>query len=170
MPGVYEAMQVVHVHEEIEFDLEELQMMEEEEERFRKKEKKRLKRKMKQKKNGGPERVSSVDGHEEEDDDDDDDDDGPETDHRPSLLARFSNQFSPGQAGGSAMFSRHSATGPNINQARKASHSRSNSYAGSIPSPAQSAKNSQLERLMSARKQRNTATAAGQPTCGCTIS
>ena len=155
------------MHEEIEIDLEEIQMMEEEEERLRKREKRRQKRlKLKQKK-GGPELTSTSSVE----DDEEDEDDEPETEHRPSILERFSNQFSPANTSNS-MFNRHSSTGPNMSQAKRGTHSRTNSAASPMPSPAaQSAKVGQLERLMSARQERarQQSKASENPTC-CNIS
>ena len=168
IPGVYDLMHPIHVHEDIEIDLEEIQMMEEEEERLRKREKRKQKRRQKHKKSG-KERTSASSGEDEDEDEEGDDD--PETEHRPSLLARFSNQFSPGSglhsSNSGGMFSRQSNSGPNLSQAKRASLNGS----AAVPSPAQTANIGELEKLMLARNEKikQLTAPSGQPTC-CAIS
>ena len=147
-------------------------MMEEEEERQRKREKRRQKKRAKQGKSGQPR--PSTSSAEDDEEEDDEEEEGPEIEQRPSLIQRLSNQFSPANQSNS-MFSRTSASGPNM---RKGSQTRTNSaispsastnLRSASLSTSQSATNAQLQRLMSARQERRKQQ-QDQPKCGCTIS
>lgn len=160
------------MHEDIEIDLEEIQMLEEEEERQRKRDHKRLKRREKRMKSGQPR--PSLTSLDDDDDDEDCNDDDLETEHCPSLLQRISNHLSPSLQGSSVMFGRTSAAGPNIG--RKGSHNSAispSALANGGLSPSELASNAQLERLMKARHDRilkGQQEGADQPKCGCTVS